>query len=99
MPTVPPFTGQTAVGTAAALLSSESQPFSVGVLLQALPANTGNLYYGFVIDIPLDDATTANGMPFNPDGSAFIPNLQASDLEQIWVISDTAGQNVGYSGI
>jgi hypothetical protein len=86
------FTGQTTVGTTAVQLSATALPSTCGIGIASLSANTGKIFYGFSSAV-----TTATGKEIIAPG-AFVPAAQVGDGSGIWLISDTAGQGVSYTG-
>lgn len=85
-------TGQTTVGLTAVQLKATTLPFTCGVEIAPLSANTGKIFYGFS-----NAVTTATGKEIISPG-AFVPAQQAGDAVDIWLISDTAAQGVSYTG-
>ncbi len=78
----------TAAGTAEALASSRQ--VSSGVMIKALPTNTGLVYVGQVGG----DVSSANGMPLSAGDVVVLINV--GNLAEIWVDSAVNGEGVAW---
>lgn len=82
-------TGRQAIGTTRVQLT-HTRALVRGITLKAVAANAGVIFVGG------PEVTTTTGWPLPVNETIFIP---VSSLEQIFVIADTADQNLSWIGM
>ncbi len=68
-------------------------------LLQALPSNTGHIYFGFTSAVSSSNAPVLNVTAGNPDSVGWVASAGSSiyDLSQVWIVTSVNGEGVTYA--
>jgi len=84
------------VGAAAVQLSATSRALEQGVLVRASNSNTNTIYLGASNAVTADTNAATDGYEL---GAGEAVEVEASDLDEIWLISDAAAQKVFYIAV
>ncbi|MCP4208147.1 MAG: hypothetical protein GY767_14000 [Shimia sp.] len=85
-------TGEVTVGTTIVRMP---QMYGTIVYIKAQVTNAGNVYVGRA-SVAVRGGTTADGVGFELEPGALTPPIPIEDLEDLYLISDTASQEITY---